>query len=177
MSEHTYKFGEILFTREQIEDRASEIGHQISEDFAGEEILLVGILRGAVMWLSQISKSVTIDAEMDFMAVSSYGDDTKSSGIVKINKDLESSIEGKNVIVVEDIVDTGVTLNYLTEYLRARHPKTLSICTLLDKPSRRREPIHIDYLGFEVADVFIIGYGLDVAQKFRNLPYITSVVE
>jgi hypoxanthine phosphoribosyltransferase len=172
-----YKFGETLFTQEQIEIRAAEIGRQISEDFAGEEVLLVGILRGAVIWLSQVSKSITLDAELDFMAVSSYGDATKSSGIVKINKDLESSIEGKNVIIVEDIVDTGVTLNYLSEYLRSKQPKTLSICTLLDKPSRRKEPVHIDYPGFEVEDVFIIGYGLDVAQKFRNLPYITSVVE
>jgi hypoxanthine phosphoribosyltransferase len=171
-----YIFGETLFTQEQIETRASEIGRQISEDFAGEEVLLVGILRGAVMWLSEVSKSVTIDAEMDFMAVSSYGDSTKSSGVVKINKDLESSIEGKNVIIVEDIVDTGVTLNYLVDYLRSKQPKTLSICTLLDKPTRRKEPVHVDYLGFEVEDVFIIGYGLDVAQKYRNLPYITSVV-
>jgi hypoxanthine phosphoribosyltransferase len=174
MSEYT--FGEVLFTREQIETRAAEIGRRISEDFAGEEVLLVGILRGAVMWLSEVSKSITIDTEMDFMAVSSYGDSTKSSGVVKINKDLESSIEGKNVIIIEDIVDTGVTLNYLVDYLRSKHPKTLSICTLLDKPTRRKEPVHVDYPGFEVADVFIIGYGLDVAQKYRNLPYITSVV-
>jgi hypoxanthine phosphoribosyltransferase len=172
-----YQFGETLFTQEQIEARAAEIGQRISEDFAGEEVLLVGVLRGAVLWLSQISKSITIDTEIDFMAVSSYGDATKSSGVVKINKDLESSLDGKNVIIIEDIVDTGITLSYLIEYLRTKQPKTLSICALLDKPSRRKEPVHIDYLGFEVEDVFIIGYGLDVGQKYRNLPYITSVVE
>ena len=175
MKEH--KLGEIIFSREQIEARAEEIGRQISEDFRGESVILVGILRGAVMWLSQVLKSIDLDVEIDFMAVSSYGDATRSSGIVKINKDLESSIEGRNVIIVEDIVDSGVTLSYLVDIFKSRNPKSLKICALLSKPSRRIAHLDIDYLGFEVDDVFIVGYGLDLAQHYRNLPYVTSVLE
>ncbi|MDR0851229.1 MAG: hypoxanthine phosphoribosyltransferase [Clostridiales Family XIII bacterium] len=171
-----YLLEDVIFTQEQIETRAAEIGRQISLDYAGEEILVIGILRGAVMWMTQLIKSITVDTEIDFMAVSSYGNATKSSGIVKINKDLESSITGKHVIIAEDIVDSGVTLNYLKEYLEHMEPASIKICTLLDKPSGRKTDLEIDYIGFTVADVFIVGYGLDVGQKFRNLPYITSVV-
>jgi hypoxanthine phosphoribosyltransferase len=171
------KFGEIIFSQEQIETRAREIGQQISEDYKGESVVLVGILRGAVLWMAQVLKSIDIDVEIDFMAVSSYGDATSSSGIVKINKDLEWSIEGRHVIIVEDIVDSGITLSYLVAIFKSRRPKSLKICSLLSKPSRRVAPLDIDYLGFEVDDVFIIGYGLDLAQKYRNLPYVTSVVE
>ncbi|MDR0357033.1 MAG: hypoxanthine phosphoribosyltransferase [Clostridiales Family XIII bacterium] len=172
-----YAIGDVIISRSEIEKRAEEIGRRISEDFAGEEVTLIGILRGAVMWMSQILKSVDLDARVDFMAVSSYGAATKSSGIVKINKDLDDSIVGKNAIIVEDIVDSGVTLNYLKEYLLGMNPKSLRICSLLDKPSGRKIPMDLDYVGFEVGDVFIVGYGLDVNQRFRNLPYITSVTE
>ncbi|MDR3072400.1 MAG: hypoxanthine phosphoribosyltransferase [Clostridiales Family XIII bacterium] len=178
--QHTDKhlqMGEILISRAQIEARAAEIGRQITEDFQGESVIIIGILRGAVMWMSEILKSVDIPTEIDFMAVSSYGAATKSSGVVKINKDLESGITGKNVILVEDIVDSGTTLSYLKAHMLVQNPKSLRICTLLDKPSGRRTPIHVDYIGFEVGDVFIVGYGLDFAQRYRNLPYITSIVE
>jgi len=169
------KIGKTIFTQEQIENRAIELGRQISEDYKGESVVLVGILRGAVIWLAQVLKSIDIEVEIDFMAVSSYGDDTKTSGIVKINKDLEANIEGKNVIIVEDIVDSGTTLAYLIDIFQSRHPKSLKICSLLSKPGRRKTPLEIDYLGFEVEDVFIVGYGLDYAQKYRNLPYVTSI--
>ena len=170
-----YELNETIFTQEEIEKRAAEIGAQISKDYAGESVKLIGILRGASMWMCELAKSIELETIFDFMAVRSYGASTKSSGIVKIIKDLEESIEGQNVIIVEDIVDSGCTLAYLHEYLLAMKPKTLRICALLNKESRRQVDIHADYLGFEVDDVFIVGYGLDVDQKFRNLPYITSV--
>jgi hypoxanthine phosphoribosyltransferase len=170
-----YKLNEPIFTREEIERRAAELGRQITEDFRGEEVMLVGVLRGAVLWMSELLKSVDLETEIDFMAVSSYGASTKSSGVVRIDKDFEGDIEGKNVILVEDIVDTGVTLNYIKEYIEARKPKTVRICALLDKPSRREMSVDIDYRGFVVDDVFVVGYGLDVSQRYRNLPYITSV--
>ncbi|MDR1953689.1 MAG: hypoxanthine phosphoribosyltransferase [Clostridiales Family XIII bacterium] len=172
-----YVTGDVIIGQEEIERRAVEIGRQISADFAGEEVTLIGILRGAVLWMSQILKSIDLVTNIDFMAVSSYGASTTSSGVVKINKDLDCSIVGKNVVVVEDIVDSGVTLNYLKTYLLGMEPKAFRICTLLDKPSGRQAPIDVDYVGFEVEDVFIVGYGLDVNQKYRNLPYITSVTE
>jgi hypoxanthine phosphoribosyltransferase len=177
MSEITdrYKLNDVMFTREQIEARAAEIGRRITADYAGEEVILVGILRGAVMWLSEVIKSVDLELQIDFMVVSSYGEATKTSGVVRIEKDLAEDVEGRHVILVEDIVDTGVTLNYLKEYLEGKKPASVRICALLDKPSRREQPVGIDYLGFTVGDVFIVGYGLDVAQRYRNLPYITSV--
>ena len=167
----------IIITREEIETKAKEIGKQISDDHKGEEIYVIGILRGAVIWMSEVLKSIETPTRIDFMSVSSYGASTKSSGVVKINKDLDDSVEGRNVIIMEDIVDSGVTLNYLKEYLQGMHPKSLKICTLLDKPSGRRKDIDVDYVGFEVGDVFIVGYGLDYDQRFRNLPYITSIKE
>ena len=172
-----YKIGETIIPRERIEKRAGEIGEEISNDYQGEEVVVIGILKGAVMWMSELIKHVTVDTRLDFMAVSSYGSSTKSSGVVKINKDLDASIEGKNAIIVEDIVDSGVTLNYLREYLLGMGPKSLKICTLLDKPSGRRKDINVDYIGFTVGDAFIVGYGLDYDQRYRNLPYITSIVE
>jgi hypoxanthine phosphoribosyltransferase len=177
MSEITdkYKLNDVMFTREQIETRAAEIGRQITADYAGDEIIVIGILRGAVMWLSELIKSVDLEMQIDFMVVSSYGEATKTSGIVRIEKDLSEDIEGRHIILVEDIVDTGVTLNYLKEYLEGKGPASVRICSLLDKPSRREQPVDIDYLGFTVDNVFIVGYGLDVAQRYRNLPYITSV--
>ena len=171
------ELGQILITQEDIEKRAAEIGCQITDDYNGEEIYVIGILKGAVMWMAEVLKNIDLPTRIDFMAVSSYGASTKSSGIVKINKDLDDSVEGRNVIIMEDIVDSGITLNYLKEYLSGRHPKSLKICTLLDKPEGRKMDIDVDYIGFEVGHVFIVGYGLDFDQRFRNLPYITSVKE
>ena len=169
--------GEIMITQEQITKRAEELGAQITRDYEGEEIVLIGILRGAVLWMGDIMKHVDLDMTIDFMAVSSYGASTKSSGVVKIVKDLDSDIEGKNVIIVEDIVDSGTTLNYLKHYLENRNTKSVRICTLLDKPSGRRVEIEVDYIGVEVEDKFIVGYGLDFDQKYRNLPYISFLEE
>ena len=165
--------GTILITEEQIREKAAEIGRQISEDYAGEEIVMVGILRGAVPWMADVMKRVTLDMTIDFMACSSYGAATKTSGVVKINKDLDTDIEGKHVIIMEDIVDSGVTLNYLEGYLRSRGAASIKLCALLDKPEGRRVDIKADYVGFTVDDRFIVGYGLDYDQKYRNLPYIT----
>ena len=162
-----------MITQEQILAKAEEIGRKITDDFQGEEIVLIGILRGAVLWMADIMKAIHLDMTIDFMAVSSYGAATKSSGIVKINKDLDTDIEGKSVVVVEDIVDSGVTLNYLKGYFESRGAKKVSICTLLDKPAGRRVDIDVDYIGFTVDDRFIVGYGLDYDQRYRNLPYIT----
>ena len=165
--------GSVIITQEQINARAAEIAREIENDFRGEEIVLVGILRGAVMWMVDIMKNVRLDMTIDFMAVSSYGASTKSSGVVKIIKDLDTDIKGRNVIIVEDIVDSGTTLKYLKKYLANRNAKSVRICTLLDKPEGRKVDIEADYRGFTVDDRFIVGYGLDYAQKYRNLPYIT----
>lgn len=175
--EQKYAFGEVMITEEQLKQRAKEIGQQISKDFEGEKVLVVGILKGAILWMSDLIREITIDTQIDFMAVSSYGASTKSSGVVRINKDLDTGIEDLNVIIVEDIIDTGVTLHYLRDYLLGRKPKTLKICTLLDKPERREVDICADYTGFVVENKFIVGYGLDYAQMYRNIPYITCLEE
>ena len=164
--------GTVLLTREQIEERAREIGEEIARDYEGEEVYLIGTLRGAVVWMADMMKNIKNDMEIDFVMASSYGSSTTSSGVVKIKKDLEGDIYGKNVIIVEDILDSGVTLSYLKNYLAGRKPASISIVTLLDKPSRRRADIKADYSGFEVEDAFVVGYGLDYAEKYRNLPYI-----
>ena len=169
--------GNVMITQEQLAQRIKELGKQISEDFAGEEILVVCILKGAVLFLSDLIREITVDTTIDFMAVTSYGASTKSSGVVRILKDLDSGIENENVIIVEDIIDSGITLHYLRDYLLGRMPKTLKICTLLDKPERREADIKADYTGFEVENKFIVGYGLDFDQKYRNLPYITCLEE
>ena len=165
--------GKIMITEEEIKNRAKEIGACISEDYKGEEVLMVGILKGAILWMADVIKCVTVPVKLDFMVVSSYGASTKSSGIVKIVKDLDVDIEDKNVIIVEDIVDSGITLNYLKGYFEGRRPKSIKICSLLDKPEGRKVDLKADYVGFEVDDRFIIGYGLDFDQKYRNLPYIS----
>jgi hypoxanthine phosphoribosyltransferase len=170
-----YRLHDVIFTREQIEGRAVEIGRCITSDYEGREVVFVGVLRGAFRWLSEVVKAVDLETRLDFMVVSSYGDATKASGVVRIDKDLAEDIEGAHVVLVEDIVDTGVTLNYLKTYLEGKGPASVRICALLDKPSRREQRVDIDYLGFTVDNVFIVGYGLDVAQRYRNLPYITSV--
>lgn len=169
--------GTVMITQEQINEKAAEIARKIEADFAGQEIVLIGILRGAVLWMADIMKNVNLDMTIDFMACSSYGSSTKSSGVVKINKDLDTDIEDKNVIIVEDIVDSGTTLSYLKSYLENRNAKCVRICTLLDKPDGRKVDIDVDYIGFTVDDKFIVGYGLDYDQKYRNLPYITYLEE
>lgn len=175
--ERNYAFGQVMITEEQIRQRTKELGQQISKDFKDEEVLVIGILKGAVLFLSDLIREMTVDTRIDFMAVTSYGASTKSSGVVRILKDLDTGIEDLNVIIVEDIIDSGVTLHYLRDYLLGRKPKSLKICTLLDKPERREADIKADYTGFQVDNKFIVGYGLDYNQKYRNLPYITCLEE
>ncbi|BAF60733.1 hypoxanthine-guanine phosphoribosyltransferase [Pelotomaculum thermopropionicum SI] len=162
----------ILFTEEEIRARVAEMGREISRDYAGRELLVVGILKGAMIFLADLVRSITVPAFFDFIAVSSYGTSTKSSGAVRILKDLDRGIEGRHVLIVEDIVDTGLTLNYLVDNLTARGPASLKVCTLLDKPSRRQKPVEIHYNGFTIPDEFVVGYGLDYNECYRNLPYI-----
>jgi hypoxanthine phosphoribosyltransferase len=159
-------------SEEMVTKRIRELGEQISKDYAGEELYVICILKGAVYFATELTKRITVTVTLDFMAASSYGADTKSSGVVKITRDLDESLKDKNVIVVEDIIDTGRTLSYLLEMLKKREPKSIRLCTLLDKPERRVAPVEVDYVGFVVPDEFIVGYGLDYAQKYRNLPYI-----
>jgi hypoxanthine phosphoribosyltransferase len=168
---------EVLITREQLAQRVRELGQQITKDYEGEPVLLVGILRGSVPFMADIMREIDLDVTIDFMSVSSYGGSTKTSGVVRIVKDLETPIEGKNVIIIEDIIDTGLTLHYLKGHLQGRSPKSLKICAILDKPSRRKIDIKGDYIGFEVEDKFIVGYGLDFNQRYRQLPYISWLKE
>ena len=165
----------VLLTEEEVDKRIRELGEQISKDFEGEEIHLVCVLRGSVFFTCELAKRITLPVSIDFMSASSYGSDTISSGKIKIVKDLEDSLMEKNVIVVEDIVDTGRTLSYLLKMLSERKPKSLRLCTLLDKPDRRVADVDVDYTGFQIPDEFVVGYGLDYAQKYRNLPYIGIV--
>jgi hypoxanthine phosphoribosyltransferase len=162
----------ILFSEEQIKQRVKEMAAQIRKDYAGSDLLTVGVLRGAVMFYADLVRELDIPLHMNFMALSSYGSSSVSSGAVRIQYDLEEDISHKNVLVVEDIVDTGLTLQYLTKTLRSRNPAMLKTCCLFDKPSRRTVDFHADYVGFTVDDIFIVGYGLDYAEKYRNLKYI-----
>jgi len=162
-------------SEEKIAKRVAEMGAEISEVYGGEPVCLICILKGSVFFTVELAKRITSPVELEFMCVSSYGSGTKSSGVVKISKDLDASIEGKNVIVIEDIIDSGRTLSYLLENLKLRNPKTLRLCTLLDKPERRVVDVHVDYVGFEIPDEFVVGYGLDYDQKYRNLPYVGYV--
>jgi len=166
----------VMFSQETVENRIQEIADQISKDYAGKTVHLIGILKGSVFFVCELSKRLSIPATMDFMCVSSYGDGTSSSGIVRISKDTDETLEGKEVLVVEDIIDSGRTLSYLFPVLAQRNPKSLRLCCLLDKPDRRVANIDSDYTGFVIPDEFVVGYGLDYAQKYRNLPYI-GVVE
>ena len=166
----------VLLTEKEVDDRIQELGDQISKDYEGKEVHLICILKGGSFFMCELAKRITVPVSFDFMSVSSYGGDTKSSGVVRIVKDLDESIQGKDVIVIEDIVDSGRTLNYLLEMLHDRGPKSLRLCTLLDKPSRRVIQVPVDYTGFQIPDEFVVGYGLDYDQKYRNLPYI-GVVE
>jgi hypoxanthine phosphoribosyltransferase len=162
----------ILLDEDVLANRIHELGKEITKDFAGEEVMLVGILKGASVFLSDLIRQISLPTYIDYMVVSSYGNSAETSGVVRIIKDLEDNIEGKNIIIVEDIIDTGLTLAYLSQNLLSRNPKSLKICTLLDKPARRISEINIDYKGFEVPDEFIVGYGIDYAEKYRNLPFV-----
>jgi hypoxanthine phosphoribosyltransferase len=166
---------QILFSREQIAHRVFELGRQITGDFAGEQVVLVGVLKGAAIFLSDLARQIELDSSFDFIAVSSYGNRRQNSGEVQLLKDVDQSMEDKNVILVEDILDTGLTMSYLKEMLLARHPRTFRIAALLDKKCRRQLPINADYTGFEIPDKFVVGYGMDYAERYRNLPDIRVV--
>ena len=163
---------EVLYTRQQIADRVAEIGAEITRDLNGEPLIMIGVLKGAALFLADLARAVQADTTFDFIAVCSYGKGQRSSGAVKLIKDLDHPIEGKNVLIVEDILDTGLTLSYLRKMLLEHHPRSLRIATLLDKPSRRMEKIDADYVGFSIPNLFVIGYGMDYAERYRNLPDI-----
>ena len=164
--------GNVLLSEEEVDAKIKAIGEQISKDYAGKQVHLVCVLKGGSFFMCELAKRITVPVSLDFMSVSSYGSETKSSGVVKIVKDLDEPIKGKNVLVVEDIVDSGRTLSYLMEMLKDRGPESLRLCTLLDKPERRVVDVHVDYTGFQIPDEFVVGYGLDYDQRYRNLPYI-----
>jgi len=164
--------GEVLISHQQIRERTKELGRQITEDYRGKDPLLICILKGGLMFLADLMREIDLPLEIDFIAVSSYGDSTESSGVVRILMDLERNIQGRHVLIVEDIIDTGRTLTYIIENLRTRGPASVKVCTLLDKPSRRELEIPIDYVGFTIPDKFVIGYGLDYGEIYRNLPFV-----
>jgi hypoxanthine phosphoribosyltransferase len=172
MATVTYQGLEVLYTRQQIADRVAEMGAEITRDLNGEKVVMVGVLKGAALFLSDLARNLNVDATFDFVAVSSYGKGQRTSGAVKLIKDLDEPIEGKNVLIVEDILDTGLTLSYLRKILLQQRPRTLRIAALLDKPSRRIEKIDADYVGFSIPNLFVIGYGMDYAERYRNLPDI-----
>jgi hypoxanthine phosphoribosyltransferase len=166
------RIGEVLVTREDLTRRVEELGGEISRDYEGRDLVLVGVLKGAVLFLADLMRHISVPCEVDFMAVSSYGSSTDSSGVVRILKDLDASIEGRDVLIVEDIIDSGLTLQYLIRNLKVRSPRSLEVCALLTKPERRRVDLPTRYVGFEIPNRFAIGYGLDHAQKYRNLDYV-----
>ena len=168
MAEHV----KVLLSEKEVDDRIQAIGEQISRDYAGKQVHLICVLKGGSFFLCELAKRISVPVSLDFMSVSSYGSETKSSGVVKIIKDLDEPIKGKDVLVIEDIVDSGRTLSYLMEMLKDRGPASLKLCTLLDKPDRRVIDVPVDYTGFEIPDEFVVGYGLDYDQRYRNLPYI-----
>lgn len=165
----------VVLTREQIAAKVAEVGAQITADFAGEAVVLIGVLKGATIFLADLAREIKLDVSFDFIAVSSYGTAKQQSGEVKLVKDVDHSMEGKNVILVEDILDTGLTLTYIAKLLQAHQPKSIRIAALLDKPARRIEPIRADYVGFQIPDQFVVGYGLDFAERYRNLPDVCIV--
>ncbi len=168
---------ETLISEHEIRKRVAELGIDITRDYKdAEDVILVGLLRGSTVFLADLAREIKLEAKIDFMVVSSYGNSMESSREVRINKDLEEDVNGKNIIIVEDIIDTGYTLEKVKDYLLLKQPSSLKICTLLDKPERREVPVDVDYVGFEIPDVFVIGYGIDYAQKHRNLPYVGKVV-
>ena len=169
--------GEILIQADELQARIADLGAEISRDYEGREILIVCVLKGAVLFVADLMRQVTVPVEVDFMAVSSYGSATRSSGVVRILKDLDGSIEGKNVLIVEDIIDSGLTLQYLMRNLRSRGPASIEVCSLLTKPSRREVEVAIRYTGFELPDRYAVGYGLDLDQRYRNLPYVAALTD
>jgi hypoxanthine phosphoribosyltransferase len=169
--------GEALVPQEDLQRRVRELGAEISRDYDGKDLFLVGVLKGAVFFLSDLMRAIDVPCEVDFMAVASYGSSTDSSGVVRILKDLDATIEGRDVLIVEDIIDSGLTLSYLLRTLRAREPRSLEVCALLTKPERRKVDLPIRYTGFEIPNEFAIGYGLDHAERYRNLPYVASLRE
>ena len=166
---------QVLITEQQLDERIKEMGHQIAEDYQGEPLTIVGILKGAVIFFADLARAIDLPLQMDFMSVSSYGSGTTSSGVVKIIKDLDADVTGRHILLVEDIIDTGITLAYLKEYLSNRGARSVKICTLLDKPTRREKAVHVDYIGFTMPDEFLIGYGVEYAENYRNLPYVASL--
>ena len=164
--------GEVLVDSERLQRRVAELGEEISRDYEGRDLVMIGILKGAVLFIADLMRHLTVPCEVDFMAVSSYGSETDSSGVVRILKDLDAPIEGRDVLIVEDIIDSGLTLQYLLRSLRARNPVSVEACSLLAKPERRRIELPIRYLGFEIPNTYVIGYGLDYAQRYRNLDYV-----
>jgi hypoxanthine phosphoribosyltransferase len=164
--------GKILVQQDELSHRVRELGERISRDYAGRDVFLVGVLKGATFFLADLMRHIDLDCELDFMAVASYGSSTDSSGVVRILKDLDASIQGRDVLIVEDIVDSGLTLQYLLRTLRAREPASLEVCALLTKPARRKADVEIRYQGFEIPNEFVIGYGLDYNERYRNLPYV-----
>jgi hypoxanthine phosphoribosyltransferase len=166
---------EVLFTQQQIAAKVAELGAQIERDHRGKDLVLVGVLKGAFVFVSDLARQIDLPLSVDFIGLSSYGEETESSGVVKITSDLSRPIEGKHVIIVEDIVDTGLTMRYLLDNLSTRHPASVKICALLHKPSRLRARIPIQYLGFTLPDLFVVGYGLDAGERFRNVPFIGAV--
>jgi hypoxanthine phosphoribosyltransferase len=169
--------GKILVQQDDLSHRVKELGEEISREYAGRDIFLVGVLKGATFFLADLMRHLDLDCELDFMAVASYGSDTDSSGVVRILKDLDASIQGRDVLIVEDIVDSGLTLQYLLRTLKAREPASLEVCALLTKPERRKVDLPIRYVGFEIPNQFVIGYGLDHNERYRNLPYVAVLQE
>ncbi|KGG80627.1 hypoxanthine phosphoribosyltransferase [Caloranaerobacter azorensis H53214] len=168
---------QILIETDELQKRIKELGQEITRDYKGKDLVVICVLKGAVMFMSDLCKNIDLPLSIDFMAVSSYGSSTQSSGVVRILKDLDSSIEDKDVLIVEDIIDTGLTLSYLVENLKSRGPKSVKLCTLLNKPERRKTDVKVDYIGFTIPDEFVVGYGLDFNEKYRNLPYICILKE
>jgi hypoxanthine phosphoribosyltransferase len=171
-AELTHGVGEVLIEEVALRDRIRELGEEVSADYAGRDLLLIGVLKGAVFFMADLMRRLTVSCEVDFMAISSYGASTDSSGVVRILKDLDINIEGRDVLVVEDIIDSGLTLSYLIRNLEAREPASLEVCALLTKPGRREIDVPVRYVGFEIPNRFVIGYGLDFAERYRNLPYV-----
>lgn len=172
VSSLTDDIDQVLIDEETLQAKIAELGEILNRAYEGQEIMLIGVLKGAIMFMVDLVRHLSIPVTLDFMAISSYGASTESSGVVRILKDLDLSIEGKHVVIVEDIVDSGLTLSYLADYLRKRNPASLEICALLNKPDRRTSDVKIDYMGFDIPDKFVVGYGLDYAELYRNLPFI-----
>ena len=168
---------EVLYSEDELRGRVRQMGETISNDYSGKELILIGVLKGSVIFMADLLKEINIPCKMDFMAVSSYGNSTETSGVVRILKDLDFEIQGKDILIVEDIIDSGVTLKYLMKYLSGRKPNSLEIVCLLNKPDRRKVDIDVKYLGYDVPDHFLVGYGLDFAEKYRNLPYVGILKE